>query len=320
MIAHFFVRFCFCLSVVLAGGSAWSTETNGPAAVLRPAVQVDGAGVFLPQLVEGQVPSATHVCLAPAPGLTQTLVLTRGQIAEALGKTDPALAPASWSGAEQVKITRRVRRLEENELKDLVTATLQREQVRDKGELELHLGRPWTPVTVPEEPLQVRVLELPGAGVTPNFILRFELRTERESLGNFQVPLQARIWRDLWVARSPQVRGRLLPEADLGTERRDLLLVRDALLTLDPADPSLELAESLSTGAPVLRRSLRVRPIVHRGKVLDAVVLDGAMMIAVKVEALEDGSPGQAIRVRNVRSRREFQGKVQNEQTVIVPL
>jgi flagella basal body P-ring formation protein FlgA len=38
----------------------------------------------------------------------------------------------------------------------------------------------------------------------------------------------------------------------------------------------------------------------------------------VKAEALEDGVPGQIVRVRNLQSRREFKGKVQDEQTVLV--
>jgi flagella basal body P-ring formation protein FlgA len=88
----------------------------------------------------------------------------------------------------------------------------------------------------------------------------------------------------------------------------------------DSFDVSVELAENLSTGAPLLVRSVRARPVFRRGKVLDAVVQEGPLLITVKVEALEDGLPGQIIRVRNAQSKHEFHGKVQNEQTVIVAL
>jgi flagella basal body P-ring formation protein FlgA len=40
----------------------------------------------------------------------------------------------------------------------------------------------------------------------------------------------------------------------------------------------------------------------------------------MKVEVLEDGVPGQVIRIRNPQTRRELRGKVQNEQTVVVSL
>ena len=56
------------------------------------------------------------------------------------------------------------------------------------------------------------------------------------------------------------------------------------------------------------------------GKLADAIITDGAMTLSVKVEILEDGLPGQTIRVRNLKSKREFRGKVQNEETIHVTL
>ena len=60
--------------------------------------------------------------------------------------------------------------------------------------------------------------------------------------------------------------------------------------------------------------------MVFRGHLLDAIVQEGGLVISVKVEALENGAPGQTVRVRNLNSKREFRGKVQNEETVIVGL
>jgi flagella basal body P-ring formation protein FlgA len=53
---------------------------------------------------------------------------------------------------------------------------------------------------------------------------------------------------------------------------------------------------------------------------VDAVVNEGMMMITIKALALEDGVPGQTIRMKNPKSGGEFRGKVQNEQTVEVTL
>ena len=52
-----------------------------------------------------------------------------------------------------MRVSRRVRQLDEAELTALLTAALQREYVKDLGELELRLSSPWTAVTVPDEPL-----------------------------------------------------------------------------------------------------------------------------------------------------------------------
>jgi flagella basal body P-ring formation protein FlgA len=53
---------------------------------------------------------------------------------------------------------------------------------------------------------------------------------------------------------------------------------------------------------------------------VDAIFQNGALSISFKVEVLEDGQPGQSIRIRNPRTRREFFGKVQNERTITVAL
>jgi flagellar basal body P-ring formation protein FlgA len=312
---------CLWLLGLAAGSHAQVADTPALGSLqLRPTVQVDGNGVFLHQLIQSGESVPANLRLAPAPAPGQNLELSRAQIVDAAHKLDSTLSLTNWNGADKVKISRRSRLLEEAELKDLLTATLQREKVRDRGELELHLGRPWTAINIPDEPFTVRTLEMPLTGVTPNFILRFELRTERESFGFWQVPLQARVWHDVWVARAPQPRGRLLHEADLTTERRDLLTLRDPIINPEFNDPSLELTENLPSGAPLLAHTLRPRPVVQRGRLVDAVVQDGSLLITLKAEALEDGLPGQMIRVRNANSKREFRGKVQNEQTVIVPL
>ena len=74
--------------------------------------------------------------------------------------------------------------------------------MKDKGELELSLTQPWSPPVVPDEPLTLKILELPTAGVTPAFIVRFELRTAHETLGAWQASVKAQVWREVWVAHS----------------------------------------------------------------------------------------------------------------------
>jgi flagella basal body P-ring formation protein FlgA len=59
---------------------------------------------------------------------------------------------------------------------------------------------------------------------------------------------------------------------------------------------------------------------VHRGQTIEARFQSGALAISMRVEVLEEGAPGQVVRVRNVRSQKEFRGKVQDENTILVSL
>ncbi len=210
--------------------------------------------------------------------------------------------------------------LNESLLLQLLTAKLQTDVVKERGELELRLARPWQPLPLPAEPISIKILELPAAGVTPQFIARIEVLTPSRSLGVWQTVLQAKVWREISVARVPLIRGHLLDLADISLDRRDVLSLRSELASPGPEDVRLELTEAVPTGAPILTRALKVRPVVRRGQFAEALVSEGTMQITMKVEVLEDGAPGQTVRLRNFQSRREFRGIVQNENRIIIPL
>ncbi len=235
-----------------------------------------------------------------------------GGFAVCLRAGEPSPSPQTAVPAE--------RAFAESELLELLTSTLQQQYVKDKGELELRLSRPWTARNVPDEPLTIKILELPNAGVTASFIVRFELRTADRSLGSWQLPVQARVLREVWVARSAAKRGDLVANSDIVRERRDVLNLRDSLADFTQGDSSLELAEPLQAGSPLLARSVKLRPVVRRGQIAEAIVQEGALNVSMKVQVLEDGAPGQTVRVRNPNSRRDLQGKVVDEQTILISL
>jgi flagella basal body P-ring formation protein FlgA len=246
--------------------------------------------------------------------------LSRDQVI-ALARTNvDGLSASNWTGPLRARIVRRTRQLDETEITGLLAAAMQRDYVKDLGELELHFARPWVAATVPDEPLQLTIGEMPAAGVNPNFVAGFDLWNGRERVGHWQTVLQARVWRDAAVAHSALTRGELLRDADVVMERRDLLTARDAVLNISKDDNSLALVENISAGLPVLNRAVRPRPLVKRGQMVDGVYTQGSLTISLKVEILEDGLPGQTIRVRNPKTMRQLYGKVQNEETVRITL
>ena len=288
---------------------------------LASEAQVDSSGIFLNQIVNATPPVALpQIRLAPAPPLGQTTFFTRDQVI-ALARTNVAgMNATNWTGPSRARVSRRVRLLDESELTGLLAAALQREYVKDLGELELRFASPWMAVTVPDEPLGVTLTQMPAAGVNANFLAGFDLWNGRERVGHWQAVLQARVWRQMPVAHSALARGQLLRDADLVMERRDALALRDVVLQVSKDDNSLALVENVAQGLPVPNRAVRPRPLLKRGQLVDGVFAQGSLTISLKVEILEDGLLGQTIRVRNPRTRRELYGKVQNEETVSIAL
>jgi len=308
------------LYACLGGGFAFCLPAIEPSSLqLRPAAQVDSTGIFLEQIVASATTlPALRLCDAPEFG--KATVLDRARVEELLRRAGADIAVTNWTGAEAVQVSRLSRAFTESAMLELLTTVLRRDYVKDRGELELRLTRPWKEVALPAEPLTLKILELPTAGVTPMFITRFELCTAREGLGVWQVSVQAHVWREVWVARSPLRRGEALGDADVARERYDMLVVREAVADFTAGDTTLELAESVPAGAPLRARSLRLRPVVHRGQTVLALLQDGALSITMKVVLLQDGAPGQVVLARNPVSRRDLVGKVLDEQTILIAL
>ncbi len=288
---------------------------------LREDVKVDGSGIFLTQLVMPTVHATLPpVRLAQAPVLGQTNSFTRQQIIDLAKDSYPEIDTTNWSGPPAARISRRVRRLGEVELNDMLRAALQENYVGARGTLEIHFSRSWQPVEVPEGPLNLQLTEVPAAGVLPSLVAGFELWCGKERVGVWQVPMQAHIWHDVPVAHSPILRGQSLADADIILEKRDALTQHEPCIPFPVVDKALESVTSIQAGAPVWSRFTRERAIVHRGQLVEAVFQDGSMMISLKVETMEEGALGQMVRVRNPKTRRELYGKIQNQDLILITL
>jgi flagella basal body P-ring formation protein FlgA len=230
------------------------------------------------------------------------------------------LITTNWSGASLVRVPRRARPFSESDLTDLLTAALQKDFVKDRGELQVHLGRPFTTITAPDEPLTVKVSNLPSAGICQNCVATCQLWNGHEFVGSWDLSLRAEIWRDVPIARTTLTRGSSVKDADVMMERRDILADHNYYLNFPTTDSTLEFADTVSAGMPILNHSVRVRPLIARGQLVEGVFQEGSLSISLKVESLEDGLLGQTVRVVNPKTKKELYGKVQNDSTVSISL
>lgn len=212
------------------------------------------------------------------------------------------------------------RKFEATDLKRMLSSVLQAERIKASGEVDLTLTRPWAPLDVPNQEIALRIIELPAAALSSQFVVRFELSAGTNVLGVFQMAVQLKVWREIWVAGSNLKRGDSLDHADITMRRHDVLTLREAVAEMPSTPHAYELAEFVPVGGPLLARAIKAKPVVRRGQSVDAIAQSGALTVTLRVEVLEEGAPGQLVRVRNPQSRRELRGKVQDENTVLVPL
>lgn len=288
---------------------------------MLPQAQVDSTGVFLDQVLSsGPTNSAMHIRISDAPAVGKLVTLSRAQLQALVVSVAPDVADQGWVGAASIQILRRTRPLPESEILQAIHSHLLKNAVRDHGELEVRFLRVWNPVTIPDEDYTLRVSDLPQGGLTSTFQIRFELLVGRESLGIWQIGVEARLFRNVWVSRQQLRRSEPVSEGDFALERRDVLRTRDMITEDTDLSHGWQMVENLNPGQPALRRSVQPRAVILRGQMVDALLKDGQISISLKAEVLDSGVPGQLIRLRNPISRKELRGKVINEQMVQIQM
>ena len=288
-------------------------------AIFASGAMVHSEGVFSTDLIQG-VPALPRLRVAPAPQVGAWSQLSRTSVVQTLRMAGVDLSSVRWTGPESARVSRAMRDLGEAEVRDRITQELQRRFARNGGEIEVRLSRPWRSVSIPDESLDIRLQDLPAAGLQSLVSLKVEVSAGGYAVGSWFQPIQVRHWCEVPVAAAALRRGQPLVDAETVLERRDILTARGILKTLPTAVQDYELAESLAPGQALSDRSLRLKTVVFRGRRVDARIQAGTLEITTKVEALEDGYPGQSIRVRNPLSKREFRGVVQGEDSVLIPL
>src|SRR5579871_3218098 len=185
------------LSAEAADGASPSTNAM-PAWKLLTEVKADSTGVFLDQIaVQSNSNPVPHVRVINTPAFGQINSISRARISEFVRTNFPELASTNWSGPAQIRVSRRTRQLNDSDVIKLLTDTLQRDVVKNRGELELQLSRPGPPLIVPDEAITLKTTELPVGGVTPTFMVRYELFCGTERVGVGQAAVQAIIWHDV---------------------------------------------------------------------------------------------------------------------------
>src|SRR5688572_11020570 len=127
-------KFKYVLLLVVLVISAFGAESVGPLELL-PTSSASSQGIFLSDLVNKTEQPLPRIQLAPAPQIGRPIFLTRPQINALLTKAAPDLTCTNWAGADRVKVVRATRVVNEPVLKELLTETLQRDFVKDRGEI-----------------------------------------------------------------------------------------------------------------------------------------------------------------------------------------
>ena len=179
----------------------------------------------------------------------------------------------------------------------------------------MELIRPWKPMLVPDGALEMRMLTKINYR-TSQTSLRFQLMDGGVPFGVFSAAVKISLWKDAWVATRQINRGTLLTEAKLKKQRHNMIKVRQDLWGGNPSDGRFWFQENISPGRLIYDKAVVMKPVVRRGNLAKAIITTGPLLVSTNVKVLEDGAPGEVVRVQNVRTRKEIIGEVIDEKPI----
>ena len=219
--------------------------------------------------------------------------------------------PASGASANRI--------VPENKLVPLIAQALSDSFELEQGKLVLETSRALIPVSVPVDTanISIKLVAQPYTRPTGFMKAQYNVMADGVIVGHQTSYFRAQLIQDVWIAQQVIQRGATLGEAKLVKKKTDVINLRDNIWIGKP-DDSLQLVTTVSAGTVLQERHLRRTPAIFRNQTVDAVLSHKALVIRLRVLALEDGAPGDVIRLRNTSSSKELRGTVINSRQVKV--
>ncbi len=292
----------------------------GPSAHLREEAVVKGAVIRLGDVarIEGSasaVAQLSRVELGPSPLPGRSRSVEKDYIIIRLRqhKVDPAVLAAD--SATQCRVTRSSQTLSADTLIETARKFLEEKIEPGDGKLVIEpVSRP-REMVLPEGELGLACELIGNPGTGANRRVMVQVMVGGEPAGRADISLRARRYVKVAIATTTIPRGAALTGKISFEERDRMSLPQDVILEGDSLD-GLQAVCAIAAGSVISRRQAAEPAVVHRGDAVTVQAKVGGIVISATAVADEDGRPGQAIRVRNTDSNKQFRAQVVNAKTV----
>jgi flagella basal body P-ring formation protein FlgA len=177
-----------------------------------------------------------------------------------------------------------------------------------EGDLQLEMLRPWVPPSTAASSWSVVITEYPPVP-SSTMAVRCRVVGDGVQVDDPYLVLRASLWRDAWCARQPLAAGSAFDPTVLQARRVDSFRDRNAL-PASAGDSSFIFARQVPADRLLSWNDIARRPLVRKGEMVNVVASEGALSVSLRALALENGTQGQLVVVRNLDSRKDISAVV----------
>jgi len=201
----------------------------------------------------------------------------------------------------------------------LIAEALSKSLEIDQGKLVLEPSRAMNPVSVPKDTANITIKLITQPYTRPTSFMKAQYTVLADGLtsGTHTSYFKVQLIQPVWIAQKVAQRGKTMGESKLIQKKTDVINLRDVVWSGKP-DQTLQFVTTVSAGTVIQERHLRRTPAILRNQTVEAVLEHKTLEIRLRAIALEDGAPGDVIRLRNSSSSKEIRGKVINNREVKV--
>lgn len=161
-------------------------------------------------------------------------------------------------------------------------------------------------LTACEEPLEG--FQPPGGRLLGNTTVG--VRCAAPKAWSIYVQAKVEVIEEVLVSAVPLSRGTIVSRDDLRFDTRDTARLTTGYITDLTDVVGKRLKRSVRAGMPLNPQLLELPEAIKRGERVSILARGGGLEVRMEGKALEDGAPGQVIRVRNLSSERVIEAEV----------
>jgi flagella basal body P-ring formation protein FlgA len=312
------VAFIFMISYGLPGAVTYA----GLRIIARPKASVSGQKIYLEDIarIKGErrmTQRIGSICLgsSPRPGDTRTL---KGRRISTILRSKRFLpADAAITIPETVEVTRTFQVVPIERYKDLFFKYVE-DRIGNHADFRISNFRVTGNQPVSTGTVTLKIADHGDRKMLGYMSVTAFVHVDAKSVQRVMLSGWVHLFKDIPYTVHPLKKDTVISEKDMKLVRKDvsklpLNVVADAKIVIGK-----KLKHSLGSGAYLRENMLDDVPVVNRGDQVVIVAESGAIRVTVIGKTLEEGCPGDIIRVKNAMSKRVITAQVVDASTVRV--
>ena len=258
--------------------------------------------------------------LGQAPIMGSKRSVGKSDLCSALDSAGVDIAMIKFSGSDKSEVVRKTLQVTGQELIEAANDFILENMPWDESEVIIESGRIPTNITLPYGPVDIEIEEANMGDWAGYVVLRAKVLVDGRERERVRIRLKVRVFKDIYVTSKKLLKNHIITTSDVKLKRIELTNKRVRDFVTDESEIiGRRVLRMVSPNRFIHSSNLGKPLMVNRDDVVTVIAQRGSIYIEVTGQAMQDGSKGDMIKVRNIDSKRIINAKVINYERVAIP-